>query len=1178
MAKFELTPQQRQAVEETGGALLVSAAAGSGKTKVLVDRLLRQVTKPGDACNVDDFLIITYTRAAAGELRGKIAAALQERLAESPDDLHLQRQLHRVYLAQISTVHAFCAQLLRQYAAQTQLPVDFRVAEESDCAQLRAQTLERVLEEAYAALEREPDAQFFLDTLGAGRSDARAAALIDQLFDKAVCQPDPDAWLARCGQPDGKTPDETPWGKLLLAHYREVITRLRAMLEAAGASLAVDDVLQEKYAAALQADLAQLDRLAGAVTWEEIYAARQLEFIPLARAGKDADPVLKAQIQAARKEEKEQLTRLLTLFSAPAAETMAEQAQCSRAIRGLVSLTRRFAARWRQEKRRRKWLDFSDLEQETRRLLCTPGGAPTAIAREVSQRYREIMVDEYQDSNRLQDSIFFAISREGKNVFLVGDVKQSIYRFRLADPTIFLEKYRAWPNCAEALPGQPRCILLSQNFRSRAELLDATNDICRDAMSQAVGDVDYNDAEALRCGRVLEEPPQQTVELHCIDLAYDDETEHPEKRDAEAAWVAQRIEGLLREAAYVATPTGPRRVEAGDIVILLSTMRSVAPAYVRALQQRGIPVSCDQEGDLLACPEITQLVSLLQVIDNPHQDIPLYAALASPLLGFTADEIAQARAGRRQGDLYACLQAHAETDEKTVNFLEQLRAWRAWAAQLPVDALLAELYRALDLTGVFGAMPSGSARISHLRDFFCLASGAVQAGNGWLHGFLRQLEGRAAQGIPLRQQASSGAVRIMSIHKSKGLEFPVVILAGLSKRFNLQDMTAPVLLHPQLGAAVNVVDLAGRVQYPSAAKRAMALQLRREMVSEELRVLYVALTRARDMLIMTYAQSGLVKQLAQLVWQLDWLPRPALSAKAARLGDWVLQHAMQRVEAGALFAAAGRPQQLKTGGAPWRICLHDGQAVLDAMAAPAPAAQAIPVQDAGPALSGPALRQWMAFQYPDAALAQVPSKITATQLKGRFLDQEVGDAPLPLRLRKASFQVGPQPLRPAQIGTATHLAMQFLRYEACTTLADTQAEIARLQREEYLTPAQAEAVSSEKIWRLFQSPLGQRILNAPDCIREFKFSVLADAGAYFPQAAGQEIMLQGVTDCCLVEPAGLVVIDFKTDRVTAQTQTRAAAYYQGQLDAYAKALAEIFQKPVQEKLLYFFATEEAVPV
>ena len=287
---------------------------------------------------------------------------------------------------------------------------------------------------------------------------------------------------------------------------------------------------------------------------------------------------------------------------------------------------------------------------------------------------------------------------------------------------------------------------------------------------------------------------------------------------------------------------------------------------------------------------------------------------------------------------------------------------------------------------------------------------------------------------------------------------------------------------------------------------------------------------------------------------------------------------MQRVEAGALFAAAGRPQQLKTGGAPWRICLHDGQAVLDAMAAPAPAAQAIPVQDDGPALSGPALRQWMAFQYPDAALAQVPSKITATQLKGRFLDQEVGDAPLPLRLRKASFQAGPQPLRPAQIGTATHLAMQFLRYEACTTLADTQAEIARLQREEYLTPAQAEAVSSEKIWRLFQSPLGQRILNAPDCIREFKFSVLADAGAYFPQAAGQEIMLQGVTDCCLVEPAGLVVIDFKTDRVTAQTQARAAAYYQGQLDAYAKALAEIFQKPVQEKLLYFFATEEAVPV
>ena len=1184
MAEFSLTPQQQAAVESEGGTLLVSAAAGSGKTKVLVDRLLRYVCREDDPCHIDEFLIITYTRAAAAELRGKIAAALQKRLARDPGNRHLQRQMHRIYLAQISTVHAFCAELLRRYAYSADLPVDFRVAEENACSDLRAFAMEKTLESAYAELEQHPDVRCFIDTLGSGRNDKRVAELIGQTYDKANCQLDPDAWMDQClAQDDGRTASigDTMWGRILLDHFHSTVESLIQLLQTALTQMTADAALHAKYQPAFQADLDQLTVLAAARTWDEICAQLPLEFVRSKPAPKDCDAALKERMQAARREEKAALERAVEVFSAPAGEIMEQQSRCAQAISGLFFLTRQFARRYRQEKRQRKWMDFSDLEHETRRLLCRPNGQPTEIAREVSRRYRQIMVDEYQDSNRLQDSIFFAISQAGRNVFLVGDVKQSIYRFRLADPTIFLEKYQAYPDADQAQDGAPRKVLLSQNFRSRDQILEAVNDICRLCMSREVGDVEYNDQEALRFGRIGADPPQQAVELHCISLRYEQE-EHPDKRDAEAAFVAQRIARLLEEENYVPEGDSLRRVEPGDIVILLSTLRTAAGSYVRALKQRGIPVSYEQDGNLLETIEVSSVLSLLQVIDNPHQDIPLYAALASPLLGFTADEIARARVGRRRGDLYDCLRAYGDRDEKTADFLARLQQLRALAARLPADQLLAELYRELDAEAVFGAMDQGKVRAGNLREFLLLAVNAAQNGNAPLHKFLRQIEKRAEQGIPARKSAQAGGcVRIMSIHKSKGLEFPVVILAGLSQQFNAQDLTKSVLLHPELGAATDVVDLAQRVRYPSAAKKAMIQKLHQEMVSEQMRVLYVALTRARDMLIMTYAEAALYKQLEKMAQLLDVLPPVQLASRAGRLGHWVLMCAMQRIEAGELFAVAGRPERLQTSRYPWKICLHEGEDVLRALEEKS-FQTPLTRETAAFSVTARELQDWMSFRYGRQELAQVPSKITATQLKGRYLDSEVedgssGSLPAP-QFRKAVFRAGAQPLRPAQIGTATHLAMQFIRYERCATLAGTQQEIQRLLSEEYLTPEQAAVVSAQKITELFTSELGQRILGAEECLREFKFSILVDAGGYFPGAAGEQIMLQGVTDCCLLEPDGITVIDFKTDRVTQATQEQSAIYYKGQLDAYAKALEEIFHKPVREKILYFFATGQAVSV
>ena len=1183
MAEFQLTPQQRAAVETDGATLLVSAAAGSGKTKVLVDRLMRYVCRTDDPCNIDDFLIITYTRAAAAELRSKIASALQKQLVLRPEDRHLQRQMHRIYLAQISTVHAFCADLLRRYAYQLDLPADFRVAEETECADLQTIALEKTLQDAYAHLKEQPAVQCFIDTLGAGRSDRRVGDLILQMYQKANCQLDPARWMDAClAQDDGRADHvtQTRWGQVLMDALSLSLSQARQMLERTLVKLESDAGLLAKYEQTFREDLEQIQRLEAAKDWDAVHQQLPLVFGRMKNAPKDCDPDLKAMAQAARKEAKELLTKGLEVFCIPEQQVMAQQAVCAQGLAGLFQLTRQFAKHFRQEKRQRKWMDFSDLEHEARRLLCRSDGSPTAVAREVSERYRQIMVDEYQDSNRLQDSIFFAISRAGQNVFLVGDVKQSIYRFRLADPTIFLEKYQQYRPCEEAGPGESQKILLSQNFRSRAQILEAANDICRQCMSREVGDVDYNDAEELRFGRIGADPPQTAVELHCISLKYDDD-DHPDKRSAEAALVAKRIQQLLQEENYVSEGDSLRRVEPGDIVILLSTLRTVAPAYVKALKRRGIPVSYEQDGDLLDTEEISTVLSLLQILDNPHQDIPLYAAMASPLFGFTADAVAAVRVGRRTGDLYECLVDYSRQDTACAAFLEQLTQLRLLSVQLPVDQLLAEIYRQLDAEAVFGAMDQGAQRVNNLRAFFRLAVDAAQNGSGMLPRFLRQIESRRERGIPAGKDArEGGCVRIMSIHKSKGLEFPVVVLAGLSQRFNAQDLMRPVLLHPELGAASDIVDLNKRVKRPSVSKKAVAALLRKEMISEQMRVLYVALTRARDMLIMTYAEAALLTQLEKMVHLLDILPAAELAGRASRLGHWVLMNAMQRVEAGELFAEVGRPAVLQTEGTPWNIRLHDAEAVLSAMdeAAPAPVLR---TWEADRELDADALRRWMNFEYAYKGLDAVPTKITATQLKGRYLDTEVGNgsntAPN-LQFRKAEFHTGPQPLRPAQVGTATHLAMQFVEYAKCTDLEGTQAEIRRLVEQEFLTEEQAQVVSAEKITALFTSDLGRQILSAPSCIREFKFSVLVDAQPYFAQAAGEKVMLQGVTDCCLMDDDGITVIDFKTDRVTEKTQMSSAEYYRGQLNAYAAALEQIFAKPVKKKLLYFFATNQAVEV
>ena len=645
MAKLTLTPQQQAVVENRGGSLLVSAAAGSGKTKVLVDRLFRYVTE--ERCNIDDFLIITYTKAAAAELRSKIASELSKRLGQTPGDQQLRRQLLRVYQADIKTVDAFCTSLLRENTHllaregdSRALTPDFRVLDDNEAQLIRQRVLSRTLEDFYDQLDE--GRGLLADTLGAGRDDSRLAALVLELYDKVQSHADPAGWLAEnrtvwSGWEGGF--DDTPYAAELLASIRRKGAHWGALLRSASAWTEGDEALYRGYGEKFLQVSVAFDALAQVQTWE---AARQTEAAvafprlstPRGRKDEPGIAALKQVWERCKAEEK----KLAGLLSVSEEEAMEDLTAVAPAMVALLELTEDFAERYRQEKLRLNAADFSDQEHLALGLLVGSGGAPTELGEQVAARYREILVDEYQDTNEIQNAIFRAVSKNGQNIFTVGDVKQSIYRFRLADPTIFLGKYNRFKSWQEAADGEERKILLSRNFRSRREILESTNFIFSNILSVEMGEMDYGEDEALHFGAAYyPERMDCQTEFHLISAHQKaGENDKPVKKvTAEARFVAARIRQLLDEGYPVTEGDGtlrPCRPE--DIVILMRSPGSRSAAFAAALAERDIPCSFQESGDFFHTMEISVMLSLLEIVDNPRQDVPLISVLRSPVFGW----------------------------------------------------------------------------------------------------------------------------------------------------------------------------------------------------------------------------------------------------------------------------------------------------------------------------------------------------------------------------------------------------------------------------------------------------------------------------------------------------------------------------------------------------------------
>ena len=1147
----KLTHAQAQAASFWDGRTLVSAAAGSGKTKVLVERLMRYLTDPAQNANIDDFLIITYTKAAAAELRGKIAHRLTELIADDPQNRHLQRQLQRLCLAQISTVHSFCSAILREYAYRLELPADFRAADEDECRELREQAMERALDAAYARISQDADLRAFTDTQGIGRNDSRLPPLLFKVYDSARCHIDPDAWLDACVQElsveNVTDAGETAWGRYLLDDLRAFLAEQIGALSDC-AALAGSVTGWEKAAALLWENVDSLRALQNARTWDEVAAQRTLSFGTLRFSKKGSDEEKQTRIKAARDACKAALKKKLEPFL-PSRQILAEMTQTGAAARGMGELVRAFAAEYARGKARRRVVDFSDQEQNALTLLLgQPRGLPTAAAREIGRRYREVLVDEYQDSNAVQDAIFTALTGERKNLFLVGDVKQSIYQFRLADPGIFLEKYDRFVPADCAMPGMDRKVLLSSNFRSGEGILTAVNRVFSTCMSRSVGGLDYGEAEALQAGipHVPLEEPEVTLRL--LTVREDSYAE-------EAADTAAEIARLLDGTHFVRQGDGLRPIKAEDIVILLRSPGSVGAEYQSALRERGIPCVLGGGTDLLQAEEIQTLYALLRIVGNPRQDIPLVSVLASPLFGFTADALAAIYAQNHGADWYETICAC--DDPKAVQFLQVLSFLRETARMEPLSGLLQAITAVTRLDSLYAAMPGGQMRLANLQAFYQLASEFEQSGRRDLDAFLEHLEALAESGGISSSTESGGAVRIMSIHKSKGLEFPVVFLCGLARSFNTENLRAQVLCDKELGIGLSWVDAQAWIRRPTLSRRAIAEKSEKESVSEELRVLYVAMTRARDRLIMSYATQSPQQDLDALSARIGIGSMPALAAEALCPGDWIL-----------LTEAAGN--------AAWETVCCEAPQRTAAVTRDTQAAATMPQRTEA------LLRAGLAFRYPHEAATHAPSKQTATQRKGREKDQEAAEfaaeeARQPERhWRKPAFVRAEADAR--AYGIAMHAAMQYLQYGRCADEAGVRAEIARLCAAGSLLPEQGEQINCGQIAAFFQTPIGKRLRAGESVLREFKFSILTDGGETDPALAGERVLLQGVVDCALLEADGITIVDFKTDRVTEETLLPTAERYRDQVAAYANALSRIYERPVKETLLYFFRLNCFVPM
>ncbi|MCL2046968.1 MAG: helicase-exonuclease AddAB subunit AddA [Oscillospiraceae bacterium] len=1213
------TPQQEAAIFHRNGSLLVSAGAGSGKTRVLVERLLNRVEQGDD---LDEFLVITFTKAAAAELRERIHDEILKKIAVEPDNRRLRKQRMLVGNAAIGTIHSFCADILREHAHLVSISPDFRVADEEESMLLKSDILDELLNKAYETIDKNDGFRALIDATLAGRDDRRLVSMILDVHTKMRSNPEPEKWaMEQAAKYHVKNTGElsdTIWGSYLMekvyADSKYWYETLKEMRE----EIRVYDDFDAAYGPSIDVSLADCERFLASfdIGWDECHKNNKIEF-PRAKQARGYD-----NYKNIRNKCKDELAKCTAIFNINSMEHYDDIHHVFPALTALMEFILDFDIAYMEEKRNRGLVDFSDLEHLSLSLLREKdSGEKTDTAHFLAKRFKEIMVDEYQDINAVQEMIFNAVSENGNNIFMVGDVKQSIYRFRLADPTIFLEKYK---NANTAL------VLLSKNFRSRGEILNFVNSIFEKIMTEDLGEMDYTEKEKLICGRDDEKQLETAVDLNVIDMStYDDEDDEdsPDKISVEAQFIAKRIIELVNGPWQIPDGKGGmRNIEHSDIVILLRSVSGKAWHYAKALGEYDIPYDTPDGEGFFDTVEVSAVLSLLSVIDNPMQDIPLAAVLRGPIYGFSANDLARIRTENEGEDFYSALVNAAKTDEMFSHFLDDIDNMRQLAPDMSIVSFLWHIYNTTGILGRVSAMSGGKKRRMNL---ILLAEHALRfEENGYkgLYRFLAFIKDLKEKGVELtsaKEAISQNAVRIMSIHKSKGLEFPIVFLADTSKLFNFQDLQKPLVMHPQLGVGIKRIDTKRMVEYPTIARTAISRLIKSEMLSEELRILYVAMTRAKEKLIITAAFKDAMREIEKYLELVKPeafdinrpIAAPVLEG-VRHMAGWILAAVLSKYgqndifpdENGLIYFDSDFKFQLISvagninddedmaqhqEGTRGQSDIEEREAYVDSISENdvdnLNERADIWANAYNKALSR--LREQFSYEYPHEAALNLPSKLTVTELKRRELEDEnddEGDYANYVKAQRSDahrftldepgFVSSIVGLSAAQRGTALHLAMQHIDFAYCQKEEDVRMELERLLDKGFITLMEKEAIDVEKIIRFFQSEIGKRMIVGENLKREFRFSLLRPAKSIYPEAGEDMILIQGIIDCFFEEQGELVLVDFKTDNVDAQTLEMKTESYIPQLREYSEALERISGKKVKERIIYFLSIDTAVNV
>lgn len=1181
----EWTPEQKQCIYATEGTLLVSAAAGSGKTTVLVERILQRITRPEAPSDIDRLLVVTFTKAAAAEMKQRLQTSLTAYMAESPNNRRLLKQQMLLPRASISTIHGFCTTLLREHFFRLDLSPNFAVAEESQTAPLMQQALSEVIEAAYAA----GDFAFLelTELIGSGKDDQKLFAEIVRLYRFVQSHPFPEEWLEQMSARyhDTAPLEETALGKQLRAVVLNGLEESQTALRTALNVCAEDKALSEHYISSLSSSLLALNDCAEQLPkapFNEWAALLSAVPFPKFSAARGADAARKTRVSALRDRVKKDILggRLLPLLSDTAEEFAEDRTALAPLVDCLCRLVLDFSARFAEKKRAKRLVDFNDLEHFALHLLVEKKAdgtlERTPLATELCARFDEVLVDEYQDTNATQDALFAALSRDGNNLFMVGDVKQSIYGFRQAMPEIFVSKRDAFPRFDGTQ--YPATIMLGNNFRSRHTVTNSVNFFFSRLMQRPLGGIAYAEGEALIAGASYPEAEGYETELMIVDQA---EREVQDSRDAaEARAIARRIQEMMPTLSI--TEKGvTRAAQYGDFCVLLRSKNAHAAAYAETFEQLGVPVWTSSAGGFFASYEISVALSLLRVIDNPMQDVPLLALLCSPLGGFSPDDLAEIREKRRKGGLYSAVRAYSlgETPlaARCRMLLTQVDRYRTLAATMPADRLLTRIYDETGLMGLMSARAGGAGRQANLRLLLDLSRRFEQDGFKGLSAFIRHIDRmtRQKQDVAPASVAShhADAVRIMSIHNSKGLEFPVVFVAGLGMPFNREDLHGTLLMHPTAGLGLMRQEIDTHKRYDTLLRKGVALTMKEHSAAEELRVLYVAMTRAKEKLCLVVSVKNAERTLTRLGASLDSVPQLSISsiANASSMGDWVLSAALQHPDAGELRALAGLsayeiPYAEEPPG-PLAV------SVLPVTAATVTVHTENAVETAADPVLTEQLKERFAYTYPYAALGAVPAKLAASHMAHRGIDTAHIAHARPAFMSTLG-------LTPAERGTALHAFLQFC--DPLKARRNPQEEAQSLVARGFLTAVQAEALEMPKLKAFLSDPLFERMCNAVKLRREFPFAVTLSLDALDPavlkllpaDAASETVVVQGIVDCVFEENGHLVLVDYKTDRGVSDTVLRER--YAPQLTLYRRALEEILELPVEETYLYSLALSKAI--